>query len=256
MTRNFAPFQEKPIAHRGLHGPDIPENSLPAFEAAIAAGLAIELDVQQTADGTLMVFHDDTATRMTGADLAIQTATQAEVDTLTLTDGTSRIPTLAQVLAMVDGRAPLLIEIKPQRHQARQNQRIEPALAAELAFYAGPVAVQSFDHLAIRRLRRHLPEVPLGLLAGDLLNSGLWWPQRFVLKNYLLYPLTGADFIAAQVSRIDSLATRLLTWRGVPVLAWTVRDFASAWILSERRINVIFEGMDANALVRLMAYGR
>src|SRR5690606_13589867 len=105
-------FLNMPIAHRGLHGPGMPENSMAAFRAAIAAGYGIECDIQRTADGTALVFHDDDLPRLTGAEGPVGAKGMDDLSQLRLLGTSEPIPTLADLLAEVAGRVPLLIEIK------------------------------------------------------------------------------------------------------------------------------------------------
>src|SRR5690606_2438536 len=107
-------FLTRPLAHRGLHGPGVPENTLPAFRAAIAAGYGIELDVQPARDGTPLVFHDSGLRRMAGIDAPVSSLSVAEAAAYPLLGTTHGIPTLEEVLALVAGRVPVLIEVKDQ----------------------------------------------------------------------------------------------------------------------------------------------
>src|SRR4051794_27014293 len=125
----------RPFAHRGLHGPERPENSRAAFAAAIAAGSGIELDVQASRDGAAIVFHDDELDRLTAARGPIAALSAAELVRLRLAGTAETIPTLADALRLIAGKAPLLIEVKSPHRRVMPLCR---AVAAALADYSGP----------------------------------------------------------------------------------------------------------------------
>ena len=146
----------RPIAHRGYHdrGARRIENTLPAAEAAIARNFAIECDLQPTADGRIVVFHDDTLDRLTEASGPVDTRTLAELRAIRLHDSDAGIPTLEELLDLVDGRVPLVIELKSRWDGDR---RLERAVAPILADYSGPAAVMSFDPMSMVAMRRLAP---------------------------------------------------------------------------------------------------
>ncbi len=158
----------RPIAHRGYHdmgpagsGRGI-ENTLPAAEAAIARNFAIECDLQPTADGAVVVFHDDTLDRLTDLTGPVAAKTLAEVRRARFKDGDAFIPTLENLLDLVDGRVPLVIELKSRFNGDR---RLEAAAAAILSAYTGPAVVMSFDPASMAAMRRLAPTLPRGMLA-------------------------------------------------------------------------------------------
>jgi glycerophosphoryl diester phosphodiesterase len=161
-----APFL-RPYAHRGLWSKEAPENSLAAFRLAAEQGFAIELDVQLSRDGEVMVFHDYTLTRMCGVDLRLSDLTAAELATHRLGGTDLQIPTLRAVLEAVDGRVPLLIELKGESG----NTALCPALSTVLADYPGKWCVESFNPLLLRWWKRHRPDVVRGLLSTDLIKE-------------------------------------------------------------------------------------
>jgi glycerophosphoryl diester phosphodiesterase len=229
-----------PVAHRGLHGPGVPENSLAAFEAAIGAGFAIELDLQLSADGVAMAFHDDGLRRLTGRPGAFAAQTAAALGAMTLLGTAETIPSLAETLALVAGRTPLLIELKTL------GQPVGPLEAAtwrELEAYDGPFAVQSFEPGSVAWFRRHAPRVCRGQISGlyqeDREGQGAW--RCFLLRNLLLSAPGRPDFIAYDVNGLGRLPVRLARLCGLPLLTWTVRtaeQLAQARALAD---NVIFE---------------
>ncbi|MBE6580719.1 MAG: glycerophosphodiester phosphodiesterase [Ruminococcaceae bacterium] len=154
-------------AHRGLWGQGVPENSLTAFRLAAEQGFAIELDVQLSSDGEVMVFHDYTLTRMCKTEQKLADLSAADLGALKL-DGTDEgIPTLREVLTVVAGRVPLLIELKGENG----NVSLCPRVAAALEGYEGEWCVESFNPLLLRWFKKHRPDVVRGLLSTDLIKE-------------------------------------------------------------------------------------
>ena len=147
-------------AHRGLHNSEVPENSLEAFSRATNAGYGIELDVQLSSDGVVVVFHDNTLTRMCGVDKKVSECTLEELKTYRLLGSEEQIPTLSEVLSLVNGRIPLLIEMKGESANA---SLVEP-LAELLKGYDGPYCIESFNPYLLFVMRKQLPEAYYGLL--------------------------------------------------------------------------------------------
>ena len=221
------PFEEVHIAHRGLHdnAAPWPENSLPAFRRAAEAGFGIELDVQLTADDVLAVFHDETLTRACGDDRRLHETTWAELQKLRLFGTEERIPTLASVLSLVDGRVPLIVEIKSEGRWRETTRR-----AAELLDgYAGMYCVESFHPMVVRWFRENRPAVLRGQLATNFFRepSHLNGPTRFLLTNLLLDFLAVPDFIAFDRRYSNGLSFRLCRALFRPTCAaWTVKSQA------------------------------
>lgn len=161
--KEMAPFL-RPYAHRGLWDEQKPENSMAAFQAAAEAGFGIELDVQLSKDGTVMVFHDYTLDRVCGKEGLLTDLTAAELSTLRLKDTEQTIPTLAEVLRLVDGRVPLLIELKGETG----DTAVVPATLAVLEGYTGAWCMESFNPLIVRAVKKQAPHVVRGLLSSDL----------------------------------------------------------------------------------------
>lgn len=233
----------RPIAHRGLHDParprERPENSLAAFEAAARAGHPIELDVHLTADGEVVVFHDDDLWRMTGRRGRVADATLAELRALPLSNTDERIPSLDDALACVAGRVPVLVELKARAPYGP----LERAVCDVLARWPGEHAVQSFDPWSMLWMRRHAPHLPRGMLSGDMSHEGLPRHQAIVLEHLLLAPAVLPDFIGYQLDALPHWAPSLWRRLGRPLLAWTVRDEAGLRRARGLVDNVIFEGV-------------
>ena len=211
-------------AHRGLHDGNhaVPENSLAAFERAVEAGFGMELDVQLTADKRLVVHHDGSLKRVCGVDRLIRDLTYEELCRIPLPDG-SRVPLFGEVLALVDGRAPIIVEVKHHGGAAANAA----AAWEHLKDYAGPYCVESFNPLAMRWFRRHAPHV----LRGQLVYSGRWQPDEvdavshFMLKHQLVNCVSRPHFVACSYPQDHTLAMRLMKRLFHPLLAaWTLRS--------------------------------
>jgi glycerophosphoryl diester phosphodiesterase len=217
-----------PIAHRGFwRSGGAPENSLAAFEAACRAGYGIELDVRLSADGEAMVFHDETLDRLTASAGLLEEQTADELQALRLLGSCEVIPTLEEVLAFIDGRTPLLVELKtPPGQEGLLERRVAELLGA----YAGPVAALSFNADALAWLAAHAPAIRRGLNVASLDQLAAAERAR-------------ADFLSVQLALAGHDVVQ--GWRRMgEALAWTCRtpaDLARAAPLVE---NVMFEGFN------------
>ncbi len=246
-------FLRIPLAHRGFHDRTAGriENSPSAFEAAIAAGYGIECDVQPAADGTPMVFHDYDLRRLTGQPGRIAARTPEELSRITLLDGMDTIPTLALMLDLVGGRAPLLIEIKDQDGaMGRHVGALEQAVADALAGYDGPVALMSFNPHSVAAIAAAAPARPRGLTTSSYRAED--WPvipaaARDRLREIPDYDAVGASFISHETADLDRPRVAELKAKGAAILTWTVRSPEAD--AAARRIaeNVTFEGYHAVA---------
>lgn len=194
--RRLRPFLGVKWAHRGLHDSSagIPENSLPAFAAAVKAGVGIELDVHLTKDKKIVVFHDDTFERMCGHVGSVEEKTYEEMKHYTLGGTQERIPLLSDVLGYVNGRVPLLIEVK----LPSANTEICACLSDVLNGYRGRYLVQSFNCFVLRWLKKNRSDIPRGQLSADLTRNEktphfiLRFCVKYLLSNFLCRP----DFIS------------------------------------------------------------
>ncbi len=231
----------RPLAHRGLHdaAAGLPENSLAAVRAAAAAGYGIEIDLQPSADGEAMVFHDDALARLTGEAGPVSSRRAADLGRLTLLGTAETIPTLEIVLAAVAGRAPLLIELKRQADPGPLAARC----AALLAGYAGPAAVMSFDPAMLIPLREALPGVPRGLVSmADWAGEGLDAERSGALARLEAMAAVGASFASYRWSDLPTAETAALREAGTPVLCWTVRRPEDAAAVAPHADAITFEG--------------
>lgn len=241
-TKQLAPFLGARYAHRGLHGKGRAENSLSAFRAAVEAGFGIELDVRVSADGEVVVVHDPTLERVAGIARAVREMRAEELATVSLLGTGEGVPTLAEVLALVDGRVPLLIEIK---EDTAADCDVVPRLLPLLAAYRGPILVESFNPLSLGRVRRGAPHILRGLLC-DVYHTD---PARRsltyrLLELFLLNVKARPQFLAYHLPSRTFLPFRLFrTLYRMPCMAWTVRSEEEETVARESGFaTVIFEG--------------
>lgn len=248
MTALAKSFFEAPLAHRALHDLSLrrPENSRAAVVAAIEAGYGIEIDLQLSRDGRAMVFHDYDLGRLTGEKGPIQQRDAAALGGMGLLGGDEGIPTLAEVLALVAGRVPLLIELKDQHGQMGETDgRLEAAVAADLAGYEGDAALMSFNPHMVARFADLAPDRPRGLVtsAFRLRNWLLLRAQtRTHLRGIPDYARTGASFISHEVHDLRRPRVAELKTQGAKVLCWTVRSPEEDLVARHVADNITFEG--------------
>jgi glycerophosphoryl diester phosphodiesterase len=231
-----------PFAHRGLHdlARDIPENTMPAFEAAVAAGYGIELDVQQLGDGTLVVFHDEDLRRAAGVDLALQDITRSRMVDLALFGTKLRAPLLTDVLRLIDGRVPLMLEIK---HHGRDT-RIARAVHDEVRGYHGALTIQSFNPFVLAWWRTRRPALPIGQLGGLLRSDALSRLERLASRTLATLAISRADFINYELWGLPSAwVERVRAWGDRPLLCWTVRSEDDRRKAEQLQINYVFENI-------------
>lgn len=241
-------FLRAPLAHRALHDASqgIPENGVTAVRRAAAAGYGIEIDVQVSSDGQAMVFHDDTLDRLTDAEGPTRGRTARQLMDLRLKGSEETIPSLPQVLEIVAGRVPLLIEIKDQSlGMGAGDDALERAVAAALQGYGGPVAVMSFNPYVVEAFRAHAPEVPRGLVTSGFIPSK--WPGLppetcAHLRSIRDFGRVGAHFISHDWTDLGSPRVAELKSQHIPILCWTIRSPEAE--AEARRVadNVTFEG--------------
>ena len=246
-----AAFLAAPLAHRAYHNraEGRVENSGSAIRAAIHAGYGIEIDLQLSRDGVAMVFHDERMERLTEATGFVKDYSAAELSQIRLRDSSDRVPTLAEVLELVGGKVPLLIEIKDQTDQMEETDgRLEQAAAGLLASYAGPLAVMSFNPHSIAHMAGLLPQVARGLTTSAY-DPGEWAPlpreRCDALRGIADYDRTQSSFISHEAADLASPRVAELKAQGAAILCWTIRspeDEAEARKIAH---NITFEGYPA-----------
>ena len=230
-------------AHRGLHDGEIPENSLPAFSRAAEKGFGIELDVQLSADGVIMVFHDDTLIRMTGVQGKLCEYSREQLQQMRLGESDEVIPTLDEVLETVGGRIPLLIELKGE--SARGAAALCEALCERMDRYDGAYCVESFNPVILSWFCKHRPDIVRGQLVTNTLRER---PNgnpflNFLLTHLMLNVISRPDFVAYNEKYAREWALWLNTHLlGAVPFVWTVRDRDLWKTAHNQRINTIFEG--------------
>lgn len=229
----------RPIAHRGLHTDELPENSLGAFDNAIKHGYPIELDVRLTGDEKVVVFHDDSLGRMTGKDGYIGKIS-GDLEELKLLNAEKKpsefsIPSFEETLEFVSGKVPLLIEIK----NIGSVGTLERLTAQILSSYSGEFAIQSFNPYSVAYFKDNMPDVPRGILSCFFTKADLKGAiKRHTLKALKLNKVAMPDFISYAA---ENLPNKYVTKSKLPVLAWTVRSSEKAMQLSTVANNIIFE---------------
>lgn len=209
-------------AHRGLHGNGVPENSLQAFELACTNGYGIELDVQLSRDGTVMVFHDYTLLRMTGVDKKLCELDANELCSLSLDSTEEKIPTFTQVLALVDGRVPLLVELKGESLDTALCRKV----AEQLREYKGDYCIESFNPLLIKNMKKYISDVYCGLLYTNVCRD----KNKKTLLNIFISGmvfnfLARPDFIAYNKLDRDSFFIKITTkFYHATKFVWTIRN--------------------------------
>ena len=240
-------FLSQPIAHRGLHdlSNGIAENSRAAVQAAIDRGYGIEIDLQMTSDDAAVVFHDYGLERLTGGVGRVRSRTRSDLASLKLTGTDETVPDFPEVLALVDGRVPLLVELKDQDGALGDNVGLlEAEVARNLEGYRGPVAVMSFNPHSVSALQTLAPQVPRGLVT-DAFDAEYWdAPQdrRDALARIEDFDRVGASFISHNHRHLEMHAVSELKARDVPVLCWTIRSPDEEAAARQIADNITFEG--------------
>lgn len=220
--REKAQFKGRNFAHRGLHSRDkvIPENSLAAFKLAAEAGYGIELDVQLSRDGQVVVFHDDTLKRVCGVDGRVDEFDYEQLKEMQLCGTEETIPLFSQVLELVDGRSALIVELKPGKRNKELCRKTYELLQA----YRGTVCIESFHPIIVAWFRFHAPE----LIRGQLAMPAKYYEEqspfmRFMLSNTLFNFLARPQFIAYRIGK-RPLAVKLAQIMGAMKICWTSHE--------------------------------
>ncbi|MCI7808986.1 glycerophosphodiester phosphodiesterase [bacterium] len=211
-------------AHRGLHGPGVPENSMAAFRAALDGGFGVELDVHLLKDGNLAVMHDSLLNRTTGQAGRMEDLTTEDLKHYFLEGTAETIPEFGEVLTLFGGRVPLIIELKSAdgNHAA-----LTEAACKLLEGYPGPFCMESFDPKCVAWLRKNRPDIIRGQLAENFFRSRNDLPDhlRFLATNLLFNFLTVPDFIAYKFADRNTTPSTVLCRKlwGAQGVSWTLR---------------------------------
>ncbi len=247
-------FLTLPIAHRALHDASLgrPENSLAAIRAAIDTGYGIEIDIQLSSDGQAIVFHDYDLDRLTPQTGTVGQYSRAELVKIPLKNSTETIPTFAEVLSVVAGRVPLLVELKDQDGaMGPDTGKLEKAVADDLQGYRGDVAVMSFNPHSVGWMKDLLPNIPRGLVTGAFLADE-WGilPEtvRNRLRGILDLKLVEASFISHKAVDLERDRVVEIRATGMPVLCWTIKDKQAETLARKYADNITFDGYMAEHL--------
>lgn len=234
----------RPIAHRGLHGlrPGVVENCPRAFEEAIAAGYGIECDLQLSADGEAMVFHDTTLDRLTVETGPVRARTAAELKKVRLRDTDDRMQTLPEFLEQVAGRTVPVIELKTR---GGAHGPLEARTAQLLAAYPHPAAVMSFNPHSVAWFAANAPDIPRGQISQAFtdpqsMKMPAW--QRFMLRHMLYALRSRPHFVAYDVRALPAPSVAIARRLGRRALTWTVRTPEERERAARYADQIIFEG--------------
>lgn len=248
MTPALAAVFARPVAHRGLHdkAKGVIENTRSAFAAALAGGFGIECDIQPSADGEAMVFHDHKLDRLTTGSGRIDAQPSESLADLPFRDTTDRMQSLAELLAQVDGRQALVVEVKSGFDG---NTAISARIAALVKGYAGPLALKSFDPAMLIALRKSGVAQPLGIVAMAQYEypdyAHLSAEAKRALANLLHFGDSKPDFLSWNHRDLPSAAPYLCRSQlGLPVMSWTIRSRDEAARASPHIDQIVFEGFD------------
>lgn len=234
LQQELAWLTSRPIAHRGLHdmNKQVWENTLPAFRAAIAGNYAIECDVHLCKDGGVIVFHDDSLKRLAGCEGRICDLTLAEAQQLKIGTTQDHAPSLRQMLDLIAGRVPVVIELKGIKGE---DDDLVAAVARELKDYQGKAAIMSFDHHLVRRFRTDAPGVPAGLTAEGTRTSDM--EAHFAMLAH------DVDFVSYNIHHLPNPFIRF--FREVlhrPVITWTISNAEEKAASDLHAEQITFEG--------------
>ena len=211
-------LREWEYAHRGLHGEGVPENSLAGFALAVERGMGIECDIQRSRDGSAMLVHDWELERLTGVRGPLADHTAEELAQIAFLDSEHKLARLDDLLPLVDGKVPILVEIKSRRgYDVRRSCR---AVASALESYAGRYAVMSFDPRVCAWFAKHSPATVRGLVMRE---DEVGMTQKAWQRHVALWAAR-PEFIAYHVAALPNPMVAGLRKRGMPVLTWTVNS--------------------------------
>jgi glycerophosphoryl diester phosphodiesterase len=231
----FNGLTERPIAHRGYHDLNraVWENTLSAFSRAVEAGFAIECDLQYAADAIPVVFHDDDLKRLCGIEGDVRQRTAAELGLLTIGGTADKVPTLRQLLDLVKGRVPLVLELKGRKGD---DDGFAMAVLDTIENYEGPIALMSFDQWLLKDLKGLGTTRPVGLTAEGAR------PENFAVHEEAMQ--YGLDFISYYYGHLPNTFISRQRDLGKQVITWTVRDDEARTITALNADQMTFEGFD------------
>ena len=233
-------FKKQPLyAHRGLFGGDKPENSMAAFAAAVEAGYGIELDVHNTTDGVAVVHHDDSLMRMCGVDKMIEQCTYDEIKDVKLPDG-STLPLFKDVLELIDGKVPLIIELKC----TKTDVLVADVANEVLKNYKGEYCIESFDPFVVKRYKKFRRGVMCGQLAGRTYEKSDSFTRKvtkFLAEKMVFNVISRPDFVAYQFAYRHNVSNVLCRLFGAESAYWTIKNEADCAATRKAGAAAIFQ---------------
>lgn len=230
---------QRPIAHRGLHtGQIIPENSYLSFKKAIEKNYAIELDVRMTKDKKIVVFHDKNLLRLCSNKRKIDSYNYKELNDKFLYNTNETIPLLSDILELINGRVPILVEIK----NYGKVGEFETILSKILENYSGEFAVCSFNIHVITWFKKYRPSFVRGFIYGDLHKFQIKFSKLTFLYRLIK---TRPDFVSLDYKLLDTMLPKFCRWYGKKFVCWTVDSKDKMQKASNIADNVIFENISA-----------
>lgn len=212
----------------------MPENSLTAFQNAIDHGFAIEMDLRMLADGTVVAFHDGNLKRMCGVNFKLEDLTKKDLPYFILDNSAQHIPTLKEILDLVDNQVPLMIELKPNKNR----KQFAEAVYKILKKYNGRFAVKSFDPKIVLWFRKMNVKFPLGMLSSNFKTTYAPFLQRIFLKRFVFFRRIKPDFMSYEW---NGLPNRFLTKKKLPIVTWTIRSPEQEKEVLKYASTVVFE---------------
>lgn len=240
MSADLAWLIRRPIAHRGYHDRNVTrwENTLSAFQAAVDHDFAIECDVQITADGQAVVFHDQDLKRLTGLDGLVKERTVSELRELKIGGTGDHVPSLVEMLDLVAGRVPIIIELKGNR--GHDDQFVDAVVRA-LDGYRGKVAIMSFAHWLLRQFPLKAPGIPAGVTAEGVGQTSL--------EGHFSMLANEISFVSFNVKELPNpFVTFIREKLSMPVITWTVNSRETADASRRYADQMTFEGFDPDAM--------
>lgn len=252
--RDLSPLFERPIAHRGLHNASegVIENTPSAIQHAVEGRFAIEVDLQQTLDNQALVFHDDNLDRLSHSTSAVRAQTMQQLKTIQMRDTADPMWALPDLLDLVGGKVPLIIELKSLFQKGAQKEFIA-GVCTSLRDYKGPVALKSFDPNMVHALKELAPDIPRGAVSCTHLGD----PERhhysrfqMLLMRFMLHMISAQpDFISYSIRDLPALGPTLFKkLKGTPIMAWTVRTPEEREKAARLADQMVFEGFNPDAV--------
>ncbi len=240
MTKDLSWLKSNWIAHRGCHTKDgvVPENSRLAFMLALDKGYGIELDVNVLKDGTVVAFHDYHLNRLCGDPRNVDTITKTDLESLRLLESDQKIMTIDEVLSLVDGKVPLLIELKPHGSILLLCE----SLMKSLSTYRGTYAIFSFHPKVVYWFKKHHPNIIRGQIA-ETFKRDPNMPKviKWMMKNMIFNPFTKPDFISYYIHDMPTKKLTRLHKKGITIISYAAQSQEELDFVKSHYDNAVFE---------------